>query len=666
MEKQVQSWTYCTPRMPGSARKQKKEEWGTPIGSEANPLPLCDAHFLPPKLESSARAGVPYCGMAKTKENWFTFLKQGLSRKLPQDPMAGPAAYLGLPANLGNLRPYLARHWRKSALGLSLILLTSLLAFPQPLITRYIVDEVILKRQVTLLAGAVVLLVLLLVAEKFLRVLEDFFFARFEQKVTLDVQTDLVDRILSLPKTFFDQAQTGYLMSRLSGDLEGLRWFFSSSIAYIAGNLVRFVGGLVLLLYLEWRLALIVLLILPGLIFGMLYFSRRVHALSHQSMEQEALVTGRLQESLSSISLIKSFASEAKTLHRLISGLKSALRLSLERTAVSSLADMVVSSLPALGRGATLALGAYWVIAEEWTLGSLLAFQAYLGYVFGPAQFLAGANLELQRALASLERISALFNIVPEENLGTGEKVQRLDGEIEFRNVSFSYPGRKPVLDHVTFRVKPGQHAAVVGPSGVGKTTLLSLILRLYKPVEGEIYFDRTAASALEVRSLRERIGYVSQTAMLLSGTIMENLRFGNPDAKEEEIVKATERAGISAFIKTLPSGLGTEIGEKGIRLSEGQKQRLAIARALVKDPDILVLDEPTSALDKETEDSVLGSLPDAAGEKTLFIVSNHPPTLARSDLVILLDEDRLVAVGDHGSLLKTNEQYRALLASPA
>jgi ABC-type bacteriocin/lantibiotic exporter with double-glycine peptidase domain len=327
---------------------------------------------------------------------------------------------------------------------------------------------------------------------------------------------------------------------------------------------------------------------------------------------------------------------------------------------------LAISAMPGITRGIVLALGAYWVIKDQWTLGSLLAFQAYLGYVFGPAQFLAAANLQLQEALAALQRVSALFDMVPEENLGVGKTVDRLTGEIEFKNVSFSYDAREPVLEDVSLLVEPGERVAVVGPSGVGKTTLLSLILRFYKPTKGEIHFDGRPASVYEVGSLRQRIGYVSQRTRLVSGTIMENICYGNPEASEDQVVQAARVAGIHEFISMLPEGYETKLGEDGVNLSEGQKQRLSISRALIKDPDILVLDEPTSALDSKTEASIFQSLPSLVQGKTLFVVTSRLPAIVDSDRVLLLNENRLVAIGTHQSLLETNDYYRSLVADRA
>ena len=589
-------------------------------------------------------------------------MKQGLSRPAPEDRIAGEKGYGSTRETLRYLQPYLLRHWRKGAAGLVLILFASLLAFPQPLITRYIVDEVILKRQLGLLAGAIALLIALLLGEKLIKVLEDFTFARFEQGITLDIRQDLWARVLHFPKSFFDEVQTGYLMSRLSDDAEGLRWFFSSTVVYVLSNLIRFAGGVGFLFYLEWRLAVIVLVILPGLLFVMNYFARKVHVLSHRSMEQDATISSRVQEALSSTPLIKSFASEEKTHARLVSELKKAFQIALEQTSVNSVAEAAISLLPAVSRGIALALGAYWVIKDEWTLGSLLAFQGYLGYVFGPAQFLATANLQLHNALAALQRIWALFRILPEENSQTGIQVDHLEGGMELREVSFSYNGRENVLDRVSFEVKAGEHLAVVGPSGVGKTTLLSLILCFYKPTSGEICFDGRSASALEVTSLRRRIGYVSQNTLLLSGTIRDNLRYGNPEAGDAEIIQASRAAEIHDFIAGLPSGYDTEIGEKGIKLSEGQKQRLSIARALVKAPDILVLDEPTSSLDARTEESILGSLPAFVRDKTLLVVSNKRSTLKYCERVLLLDANKHLLSSTHEQLMETSEYYRSLI----
>lgn len=548
-------------------------------------------------------------------------------------------------------------------LGAGLIIFTSLLGFPQPLIMRYVVDDVILNRQLGLLIGAILLLIGIFLAENLANLLQKYYFARFEQEVTLDIQKDLLDHTLSLPKSFFDDNQTGYLMSRLSSDVEGLRWFFSGTIVQIFSNTIRCIGGLGLLFYLEWRLAVGVLVILPFIAISVRYFSRKVHVLSHHSMEKQAMVSSMFQESLSSVSLIKAFSSEARTTGRLMSGLKGTFQISMEQSTVSSVASFIINSMPAVARGVVLALGAYLVIDGQWTLGSLLAFQAYLGYVFGPAQYLASANLELQNARASLERVSALFDIVPEEKIGVGKTVDRLKGEIEFKNVSFSYDDREPVLEDVSFRIHAGEQVAIVGPSGVGKTTLMSLILRFYRPASGEVYFDGRPATDYEVGSLRRRIGYVSQSTLLLSGTIMENLRYGNPEANEEQVMQATKTAGIHEFIQSLPAGYKTEIGEKGVNLSEGQKQRLSIARALVKNPDILVLDEPTSALDSKTEKSIFSMLPSLVRDKTLFVAAHRLSTIKNSDSILLLNENRLIAVGTHKSLLETNEYYRSLVA---
>lgn len=596
--------------------------------------------------------------------SWISYLKDALARKPQEDPLARKKEKTGVKERLKNLVPFVKRHWRKGLVGAILILLTSLLGFPVPLITRYLVDKVILDRQIALLAGALLLLAGLKLGGLLAGTLQRFYFGFFEQRVILDIQHHLLDRTLHFPKSFFDSKEVGYLMSRLMGDVNGLRWFFSSTLVYILSSFLRFLGGVFFLFYLKWQLAIVVLLVLPILVLCVRFFARRIRVLSHQGMEQQANVTRTVQESLSATSLIKAFSSEKSTVKRIMSELRRAFRIGMERITIDSAANLAIGLAPEISRLLVLIAGAYWVIMDQWTLGSLLAFQAYIGYVYGPAQFLAAANLHLQNALASLERVSALFDIVPEENTDKGKCVDRLRGEIEFDNISFSYNDRDMVLEDVCFSAAPGEWIAIVGPSGVGKTTLLSLILGFYKPASGKIRFDGLPQEEYRLSSLRKRIGYVSQNPSLLSGTIMDNLRYGNEDAGKERVVRMAKAAGIHDFITSLPGGYQEELGERGINLSEGQRQRLALARALIKEPDILVLDEPTSALDSLTERSIFDVLPALVRGKTLFVVAHRLSTIRGAKRILLLNEKRLIAVGTHKELLEKNDYYRSLIAN--
>lgn len=594
---------------------------------------------------------------------WLADLRRGLARPLPADRLGardGPAA--GAWGNLRLLEPFLRRHWRRGALGAALPLAGPLLSFPQPLVTRYLVDDVILGRQLDRLPAVIVVLGGLTAAGMLAGVVHSYFSTRLEQDVGLDIQQHLLRRTLHLPKSFLDQNEVGYLMSRLWSDASGLRWFFSGSAANILGSALRFAGGVGFLLYLEWRLALASLVVLPGLVLWSRFFSRRFRALSHHSLERQARVTRRLQESLSSATLIKAFASEERETDRVRDEAVAAQQVSLERVAVGSMAGVSMSVLHGAANLLVLGGGAYLVITGQWTLGSLLAFRSYLGYVYGPAQGLAAAALQIQGALAALDRVAALCDVVPEET-GTGTVVERLRGEVELRDVAFAYGGDE-VLGGISCRIAAGEHVAIVGPSGVGKTTLVSLLLRFYKPTRGEVWFDGRPAAEYELGSLRRRIGYVAQQTTLLSGTILDNLRYGAPEASLEQAVAAARVAGIHEFVAGLPEGYGSSTGEKGVNLSEGQRQRLSIARALVKAPDVLILDEPTAALDSITERSIWDTLPAAVRGRTLFVVAHRLATAQNADRILLLHEGRLAAVGTHAELLAGSDLYRTLVAN--
>ena len=299
------------------------------------------------------------------------------------------------------------------------------------------------------------------------------------------------------------------------------------------------------------------------------------------------------------------------------------------------------------------------------TLGDLVAFNAYLAFLYVPAQSLVSFGIGIQTSFAALERVFQLLQLVPEDDEDTTKpSVNSIHGNITFEHVCFSYDGQKNVLSDVCFSTRPGELVALVGPSGAGKTTLMSLIIQLYKPSSGTIRLDGTDVRVFNLRSVRERIGIVSQDAFLFDSTIIDNIRYARPNASEGEVYRAANLAAAHDFIQQLPDGYQTRVGERGVRLSAGQRQRLSLARTLLKESEVLILDEPTAALDPLAEAAVKRALTEFSHGRTTFVIAHHLTTVSSADRILVLDKGRIVQSGTHEQLMASAGMYKAFCQS--
>ena len=584
--------------------------------------------------------------------NCLLHLKNGLSRKLPEDHFKHKIKYGRLRDNLKYLYPSLVKNWKTGIISGILLLLGSILTYPQPMITRFLIDDVLLKKKIELLIPVIILFAVIGISSFTIGILRQFYNVRFSQEVILNLQEKLMNKVLSLPKLFFDKNRSGYLMSRVSGDVQGVSGFISGTVVQLLLETMRFAGGIFFLFYLEWRLAIAIAATLPLPFLTTRFFARRSYIMSHHNSELNARANATFMETISSAPLIKAFATEERALGNLIGQLRKRIIMTYEQTSIASMSQGINRIMPSLARIFVLLIGSYWVIEGQWEIGSLIAFQAYLSFVYTPINHLSNSITQLQSARATLDRVASLFDMVSEDNTNTGLQVEKLKACIEFKNVSFAYDVAKPVLSDISFKINPGEHWAIIGSSGIGKTTLISLLLKFYKPQAGEILFDNIQSSEFNVRSLRRRIGYVSQSVHLQSGTILENLKYGNQDATDEDVVRAATIADIDKFIDSLPDKYETFIEENGDNLSEGQKQRIGIARALIRNPDIIILDEPTSALDNATENSICEALPESVKNKTTITIAHRLSTIKSADKIIFLRKGKAPLTGTHDELM--------------
>lgn len=500
-------------------------------------------------------------------------------------------------------------------------------------------------------------LIAVLAAQSSLSFFHALSFASVGQRGLVDLRRDTYSRLLSLPMAFFAQRRVGELTSRLSADLIQIEDTLIALLPQFLRQMTLLAGGAVLIALTSLKLSAIMLASLPPIIVAAVLLGRRTRRVAREAQDRLADTATIVEETLQGIVNVKAFTNEAHELHRYGSGLQRFLETTLRGARIR--AAFVAFIVFALFGTVVLVLwsGARLLQSGEITFGELTRFLLYTTFVAGALGQFADLYSQIQKAIGSTQRVRELLREVPECDPATAATatgaLPRLTGQVEFEDVHFTYPSRPGVeiLKGISFRAEPGTKIAVVGPSGAGKSTLLSLLLRLYDPTSGTLRIDGRDAREYPVLSLRSRMAFVPQEILLFGGSIAENIAYGKPGASQDEIEQAARRANAHAFIVGFPEGYATLVGDRGIRLSGGQRQRIAIARAILRDPAILILDEATSSLDSESERLIQDALESLMLGRTSFIIAHRLATVRNADRILVLDGGHIVESGTHAEL---------------
>ncbi|MBY0248911.1 MAG: ABC transporter ATP-binding protein/permease [Nitrospiraceae bacterium] len=482
------------------------------------------------------------------------------------------------------------------------------------------------------------------------------------QRIVADFRRYLFRHLQTLDIGFFARRRTGELLSRLMSDVTVIQSVVTETPIDSAKQLVTFVGGIAFLLTMNWRLCLLILIILPVLVLVAKIFGRKLKALSTLLQDHTAALSTLAEEVISGIRIVKSFVQTTREDARFSSQVDRTLELTMRRAGIMALFIPVISLLTFSAAAAVMWYGGRQVIEGTVTPGDLFAFVLFAGILIGPFSSAARVFAQVKEAQGAMQRVFEILDIRPDIHDQPGANVlSAVAGHVRFENVAFAYDARTPVLSHLSFEAKPGEIIAFVGPTGAGKTTVINLLHRFYDPTDGRITVDGHDVRQANVESWYRQLALVPQETILFGGTILDNIRYGNPDTDDAAVREASQAAHAHDFIMNCPDGYETVVGEKGVNLSGGQRQRIAIARAILKNPRILLLDEATSSLDTESERLVQEALERLMKGRTTFVVAHRLSTIQRADRILVLDKGRLVEDGTHDQLMARRGLYHYL-----
>jgi ATP-binding cassette subfamily B protein len=482
------------------------------------------------------------------------------------------------------------------------------------------------------------------------------------QWVMHDLRRTLYQHIHQLSLAEYDEKRTGDLISRVTSDIEAVQDFITSALLGMLVNALTLAGMVVVMLFLNWRFALIALSIVPVLFLVVFVFTKRIKKASRAVRQKEGELANIVQEVFSSIRVVKAFSREDYEQHRFEEQSLENVETALQARSVKAKLSPIVEVLAAVGTCLVLGYGARLALAGQITAGELIVFLAYLAKMYKPMRDLSKMGDTVSKATVSYERIQEVLNTVSRvRDLPRARRARTFKGKIEFDQVSFSYSPDRPILKEMSFQIEPGQVAAFVGPSGAGKSTIVSLIPRFYDPSSGHVKVDGSDIRQYTLRSLREQMSFVLQDTVLFRVPIWQNIAYGKPEAQRAEIIRAAELANAHEFIEKMPEGYDTMVGERGVTLSGGQRQRVAIARAIIRNTPILLLDEPTSGLDAASEQAVFEALERLMKDKTCVVIAHHLATIQRADVIFVVKDFQLAERGTHAELLAAGGLYSEL-----